>query len=43
MEYIGSCIEKKKVNDVVQKKPKNQKKKDKQLKENEGVLKQNEV
>ena len=34
---------KKKVNDVVQKKPKNQKKKDKQLKENDGVLKQNEV
>ena len=37
------AAQKKKVNDVVQKKQKNQKKTDKQLKENDGVLKQNEV
>ncbi len=43
MEQIESCIEKKKVNDVVQKKPKTPKKTDKQLKENDGVLKQNVV
>ena len=37
------AAQKKKVNDVFQKKPKNQKKKHKKLKENDGALKQNEV